>query len=43
MWKQPTVKTLLKVHIFNYTNIDEYLDGTADKIKLEDVGPYIYE
>lgn len=43
MWINPPVNNLLKVHIFNYTNIDSFLAGEDDKIRLEDLGPYTYE
>ncbi|XP_059224667.1 lysosome membrane protein 2 [Stomoxys calcitrans] len=44
-WINPNPKydTLLKVHIFNYTNIHDYLHYKADKIKVEDLGPLIYK
>ncbi|XP_067629019.1 lysosome membrane protein 2 isoform X3 [Eurosta solidaginis] len=44
-WMNPNPKydTLLKVHIFNYTNIDKYLAGMDDKIKVEDIGPLTYK
>ncbi|XP_017462313.1 PREDICTED: lysosome membrane protein 2, partial [Rhagoletis zephyria] len=44
-WMDPDPKydTLLKVHIFNYTNIDNYLAGIDDKIKVEDIGPLTYK
>ncbi|XP_053965743.1 lysosome membrane protein 2 [Anastrepha ludens] len=44
-WMDPNPKydTLLKVHIFNYTNIDKYLAGIDDKIKVEDIGPLTYK
>lgn len=44
-WMDPNPKydTLLKVHIFNYTNIDKYLNGIDEKLKVEDVGPLTYK
>uniref|UniRef100_A0A1A9WI63 Scavenger receptor class B member 1 n=1 Tax=Glossina brevipalpis TaxID=37001 RepID=A0A1A9WI63_9MUSC len=44
-WMNPNPKydTLLKVHIFNYTNIKDYLEGKADKIKVKDLGPLTYK
>ncbi|XP_039957518.1 lysosome membrane protein 2 [Bactrocera tryoni] len=44
-WMNPNPKydTLLKVHIFNYTNIDKYFAGVDDKIKVEDIGPLTYK
>lgn len=37
------MKPLLKVHVFNYTNIDEVLSGREEKLKVQDIGPYVYE
>ena len=31
------------MHLFNYTNIDAVLSGKEKKIKIQDVGPYVYE
>lgn len=42
-WIDSPLKPLLKVHIFNYTNIDAVLSGREKKIKVQDVGPYVYE
>ncbi|XP_052843672.1 LOW QUALITY PROTEIN: scavenger receptor class B member 1 [Drosophila gunungcola] len=39
----PNYDTLLKAHIFHYPNIDDYLAGRADKIKVVDVGPLTYQ
>lgn len=33
---------MLQIHIFNYTNMDRFLQGKDDKIKVHDVGPYVY-
>ncbi|CAO1443186.1 unnamed protein product [Diamesa hyperborea] len=41
-WIKPPIEPLLQIHIFNYTNIDRFLQGKDDKIKLQDVGPYVY-
>ena len=41
-WKNPPTKVLLKVHIFNYTNVGEFLAGTDKKFKLQQLGPYVY-
>ncbi|EDW92644.1 uncharacterized protein Dyak_GE14460, isoform C [Drosophila yakuba] len=44
-WLNPDPKydTLLKAHIFDYPNIDDYLAGRADKIKVVDIGPLTYQ
>lgn len=42
-WLDPPLKTYLKVHIFNYTNIPEYMNYNDNKLKVEDLGPFVYE
>lgn len=42
LWKNPPVQPLMKVHIFNYTNIKEYMSGNETKLKVTDIGPYTY-
>ncbi|BES87493.1 scavenger receptor class B, member [Nesidiocoris tenuis] len=41
-WKKPPMKLLICIHIFNYTNMPEYMAKIDDKIKIEEVGPYCY-
>lgn len=43
MWTNPPPKGLINVHIFNYTNLKEYDDKLDKKLKVQDVGPYVYE
>lgn len=40
-WMSPPVKPLLKIFYFNVTNPQEYLSG--EKIRVEELGPYVYE
>ncbi|XP_022122012.2 lysosome membrane protein 2 [Pieris rapae] len=42
MWRRPTVRPIMKVHLFNYTNWEDVRDGKASKLKLQDIGPYVY-
>lgn len=42
-WQNSPIQPLLKIHIFNYTNIDDFLSGRDQKIKLQDHGPYVYK
>ncbi|XP_050074377.1 lysosome membrane protein 2 [Anopheles maculipalpis] len=42
-WARPPVYPLLKVHVFNYTNTKEFLEGKASKLKVEDLGPFVYK
>lgn len=41
-WKNPEPEVIVKMHVFNITNSDGFLNGTDSKIKLEEVGPIVY-
>lgn len=41
-WEKPPVNPVLRVRIFNYTNVEEYAAGRASKLQVEELGPYIY-
>lgn len=41
-WTNPPVDPIIKVYVFNYTNIIEVLEGTEKQIKVQEVGPYVY-
>lgn len=43
LWKSPTVDLYCKVYLFNITNADAYLAGHDDKLKMVEVGPYVYK
>ncbi|KAF2880151.1 hypothetical protein ILUMI_26014 [Ignelater luminosus] len=43
LWKGPFMRSVLKVYIFNYTNVDEYERGEAEKLHVKEVGPFVYE
>ncbi|KAK9874388.1 hypothetical protein WA026_002735 [Henosepilachna vigintioctopunctata] len=43
IWKNPTVKPITKIYLFNYTNIERYEDGIDKKLNIEEKGPYVYE
>lgn len=42
LWRAPPPKPILKVYIFNYTNVEEFESGRAKKLHVEQVGPYAY-
>jgi hypothetical protein len=42
-WLDSPIQPLIKIHIFNYTNIDDFMQGRAKKLKVEDIGPYVYK
>lgn len=42
LWENPPLDVYLKVYIFNVTNADSFLAGSDKKLKVEEVGPYVY-
>ncbi|CAH0548831.1 unnamed protein product [Brassicogethes aeneus] len=43
LWEKPPVPAIIKLYIFNYTNVDDYENRFVDKLNVEEVGPYVYE
>ena len=41
-WQRPAVRAVYRIRIFNYTNVQEFQDGRAEKLRVQEVGPYIY-
>ncbi|XP_022903927.2 scavenger receptor class B member 1-like isoform X1 [Onthophagus taurus] len=41
-WRLPPVDLYLRVHLFNITNAEEFLRGEDEKLKVKEVGPYVY-
>ncbi|XP_032672863.1 scavenger receptor class B member 1-like [Odontomachus brunneus] len=42
MWERPPAKLILEVYVFNFTNVEDFLSYRADKLHVEELGPYIY-
>lgn len=42
-WEKTPIYPLLKVHVFNYTNIPEFIAGKDPRLKVEDLGPLTYK
>ncbi|XP_066255653.1 scavenger receptor class B member 1-like [Euwallacea similis] len=42
MWRIPPVKPQVKIHIFNYTNVEKFELGEAEKLHVQETGPYVY-
>lgn len=42
MWEKPPAKLKFEVYVFNYTNIKDFLTYRADKLHVEELGPYTY-
>lgn len=43
MYEKPTYELFSEVMVFNYTNVDEFLAGTAKKLKVQEVGPFKFQ
>ncbi|KAL0129141.1 hypothetical protein PUN28_004081 [Cardiocondyla obscurior] len=42
LWQRPVTRMKYKIYIFNYTNVDEFEAGTASKLRVQELGPYVY-
>nr|XP_032525629.1 lysosome membrane protein 2-like [Danaus plexippus plexippus] len=42
LWRRPSVQPLMKVHVFNYTNWERVRSGLDERLRVQDVGPFIY-
>ncbi|KAG7212792.1 hypothetical protein KM043_013051 [Ampulex compressa] len=43
IWRKPEVDLYLKVYLFNVTNHEAYLSGKEDKLRFQEIGPYVYK
>ncbi|XP_072929431.1 scavenger receptor class B member 1-like [Epargyreus clarus] len=43
MWEKPTYRLFCSVHVFNYTNVPEYLNGTEKILRVEELGPFVFQ
>lgn len=41
-WKSPPDEVLIRVYVFNITNGEEFLSGADKKLKIEEIGPFIF-
>lgn len=41
-WQQPPVDLTVKIYVFNYTNLKEFENGNASKLRVQEVGPFVY-
>lgn len=42
LWKTPQAAVYVKVYIFNVTNHEDFLAGIDEKLRFQEVGPYVY-
>lgn len=43
VWEKPPLPVVMQVYIFNITNAEAFLNGTDKKLKVVEVGPYVYQ
>ena len=43
LWQNPPINPKMKVYLFNVTNSNEWLKGKDHKIKVNEIGPYVFE
>lgn len=41
-WLHPPFPLKYKLYIFNYTNVNEFEEGEASKLRVQELGPYEY-
>uniref|UniRef100_A0A182Q5V0 Scavenger receptor class B n=1 Tax=Anopheles farauti TaxID=69004 RepID=A0A182Q5V0_9DIPT len=42
LWRTPPVDLYIKIYLFNVTNAEDFMNGHAEKMQIEEVGPYVY-
>lgn len=42
LWQTPPVELYIKVYLFNITNAEAFMRGDEPKMRVEQVGPYVY-
>lgn len=43
LWEKPPLPVIMQVYIFNITNAEAFLSGTDKKLKVVEIGPYVYQ
>lgn len=41
LWQNPPVNLYIKIYLFNITNAEQFMKG-EEKMKVEEIGPYVY-
>jgi scavenger receptor class B protein 1 len=40
---RPPINKIIKVYVFNYTNVDKFMTGHDKKLHVNEIGPLVYE
>jgi len=43
LWEDPPVSPEFRIYLFNITNAENWLKGSDLKIKVNQVGPFVYK
>ncbi|CAD7084816.1 unnamed protein product [Hermetia illucens] len=43
LFQKPPLDVYISVYVFNITNLDRFLSGKDKKLRLDEVGPYVYQ
>ncbi|KAJ8724661.1 hypothetical protein PYW08_016135 [Mythimna loreyi] len=43
MWENPTYQLRSEMWVYNYTNVQEYLDNTEKVLRVKEVGPFMFQ
>nr|XP_049692814.1 scavenger receptor class B member 1 [Helicoverpa armigera] len=43
MWENPTYEMFSEMWVYNYTNVQEYLSGEQKILKVQEVGPFMFQ
>lgn len=43
LWEKPPLPVIMQVYMFNITNAEAFLSGVDKKLKVVEVGPYVYQ
>jgi scavenger receptor class B, member 1 len=42
-WKNPLPEVKLRLYVFTVENAEEFLNGTDDKLRFQEIGPIVYQ
>ncbi|CAD6995134.1 unnamed protein product [Ceratitis capitata] len=43
LWLKPPLEVFISVYMFNVTNVEAFMSGRDTKLKVSEVGPYVYQ
>lgn len=43
LWEKPPLPVIMQVFLFNITNAEAFLSGVDKKLKVVEIGPYVYQ